>query len=115
MITLLLLVAACLLTCMGQVSQKFAVESWRGLPPGWALKLRSPWLWAALACLGLGLLVWLLVLQRLEVGIAYPMLSLNFVLVTAVARYVFHEPIDRRHWVGVALVIAGVVLLGRQV
>ena len=64
---------------------------------------------------GLGLLVWLLVLQRLEVGIAYPMLSLNFVLVTLVARFVFHEPVDGRHWLGVALVIGGVVLLGRHV
>ena len=115
MITLLLLLAACLLTCMGQVAQKFAVESWRDLPHGWALKLRSPWLWAALVCLGLGLLVWLLVLQRLEVGIAYPMLSLNFVLVTLMARFVFREHIDGRHWLGVALVIGGVVLLGRHV
>ena len=115
MITLFLLLAACLLTCMGQVAQKFAVESWRDQPDGWALKLRSAWLWAALLCLGFGLLVWLLVLQRLEVGIAYPMLSLNFVLVTLMARVVFKEHIDTRHWLGVALVIAGVVLLGRQV
>ena len=57
----------------------------------------------------------LLVLQRLEVGIAYPMLSLNFVLVTLMARFVFHEHIDGRHWLGVALVIGGVVLLGRHV
>ncbi|MBK3438301.1 4-amino-4-deoxy-L-arabinose-phosphoundecaprenol flippase subunit ArnE [Pseudomonas sp. MF7448] len=115
MITLLLLLAACLLTCMGQIAQKYAVEGWRGQPAGWALKLCSPWLWSALLCLGLGLLVWLLVLQRLEVGIAYPMLSLNFVLITLVARFVFHEPVDRRHWLGVALVMAGVLLLGGQV
>ena len=113
--TLTLLLMACLLTCAGQVAQKYAVESWRGPESGIAQKLRSPWLWLALLCLGLGLLVWLLVLQRLEVGIAYPMLSLNFVLVTLVARFVFHEHIDARHWFGVALVIAGVVLLGRQV
>ena len=113
--SLLLLLAACLLTCLGQIAQKYAVESWRGVESGWADKLRSPWLWSALVCLGLGLLVWLLVLQRLEVGIAYPMLSLNFVLVTLMARFVFHEPIDGRHWLGVGLVIAGVVLLGRQV
>ena len=115
MTTLLLLLGACLLTCMGQVSQKFAVEGWRDQPDGWALKLRSPWLWSALVCLGLGLLVWLLVLLRWEVGIAYPMLSLNFVLVTLVARFVFHEAVDRRHWLGVALVMAGVMLLGGQV
>ncbi|WP_347900390.1 4-amino-4-deoxy-L-arabinose-phosphoundecaprenol flippase subunit ArnE [Pseudomonas purpurea] len=110
--TLFLLLTACLLTCAGQIAQKYAVESWRGKDCGWGEKLFSPWLWLALACLGFGLLVWLLVLQRLEVGIAYPMLSLNFVLVTLVARFVFHEAVDRRHWFGVTLVIAGVVLLG---
>ena len=45
---MLLLLGACLLTCMGQVSQKFAVEGWRDQPDGWAPKLRSPWLWSAL-------------------------------------------------------------------
>ena len=112
--TLALLLLACLLTCAGQIAQKYAVEGWRGADTGVAHKLRSPWLWLALLCLGLGLLVWLLVLQRLEVGIAYPMLSLNFVLITLVARYLFKETIDRRHWMGVGLVIAGVILLGQQ-
>jgi len=110
----LLLLTACLLTCLGQVAQKFAVESWRGQPRPWADKVRSPWLWLALLALGSGLLVWLLVLQRMEVGIAYPMLSLNFVLITLIARFAFHEPVDRRHWLGVAFVIAGVALLGQQ-
>jgi undecaprenyl phosphate-alpha-L-ara4N flippase subunit ArnE len=112
--SLLLVLVACLLTCLGQIAQKYAVENWRGQASTWTEKLRSPWLWLALASLGSGLLVWLLVLQRLEVGIAYPMLSLNFVLVTLVARFVFHETIDRQHWLGVALVIGGVVLLGQH-
>ena len=42
------------------------------------------------------------------------MLSLNFVFVTLVAHYLFHEPIDARHWFGVALIVAGVALLGMQ-
>ncbi|MBT2341170.1 MULTISPECIES: 4-amino-4-deoxy-L-arabinose-phosphoundecaprenol flippase subunit ArnE [Pseudomonas] len=112
--SLLLLLAACLLTCLGQIAQKFAVESWRGGSSSWVGKLRSPWLWLALVALGAGLLVWLLVLQRLEVGIAYPMLSLNFVLITVVGRFVFHEAVDRRHWLGVALVMVGVMLLGQH-
>lgn len=112
--SLVLLLAACLLTCLGQIAQKYAVDSWRGTDLDWRAKLRSPWIWLALAALGLGLVVWLLVLQRLEVSIAYPMLSLNFVLITLVARFVFHETIDRRHWLGVVLVIGGVVLLGQH-
>lgn len=112
--SLLWILLACLLTCLGQVAQKYAVESWRDQPSPLLAKLRSPWLWLALASLGLGLLVWLLVLQRLDVGVAYPMLSLNFVLITLIARFVFHESIDRRHWIGVAVIIAGVALLGGQ-
>ncbi len=37
------------------------------------------WLGLALACLGLAMVLWLLVLQNVPVGIAYLMLSLNFV------------------------------------
>lgn len=110
--TWVLLAAVCLLTTFGQVAQKMAVSRWSGRAAGLGDKLRSPWLWAALFSLGLGLLLWLAVLQRLEVGVAYPMLSLNFVLVTLVARLVFAERTDGRHWLGVALIVAGVVAMG---
>ena len=113
--TLVLLLMACVLTCAGQIAQKYAVEGWRGVDAGIAAKLRSPWLWLALLCLGLGLLVWLLVLQRLEVGVAYPMLSLNFVWVTLAARVIWREPVSRRHWVGVGLIMVGIMLVGSSV
>jgi len=111
-VTALLVAAVCLLTSFGQVAQKQAVSAWRARPAGLGVKLRSVWLWSALLSMGLGLLLWLAVLQRLDVGVAYAMLSLNFVLVTIVARYVFAETADRRHWVGVALIVAGAVVLG---
>lgn len=66
----------------------------------------------ALASLGAGMALWLLVLQRIPVGVAYPMLSLNFVWVTLAARFIWHERVTARHAVGVALIIAGIVLLG---
>ena len=110
----LLLLGTCGLTCLGQIAQKCAVERWRGTFPGVLSAARSRWLWLAMACLGLGLLGWLLVLQRLEVSLAYPMLGLNVVLITLTGRFVFKESIDALHWLGVALILAGVVLLGRQ-
>jgi len=110
--TWLLIAAVCLLTSFGQVAQKMAVSQWRGGATSLAGKLRSAWLWAALLSMGLALLLWLLVLQRLEVGVAYPMLSLNFVLITLAARYVFSETTDARHWLGVALIVAGVAIMG---
>jgi len=112
--TFALLLCACGLTCLGQIAQKCAVQQWHSQFPGVARMLRSQWLWLAIACLGTGLLLWLLVLQRLEVGIAYPMLALNFVFITLIGRYLFNETADLRHWLGVALILSGVVLLGQQ-
>ena len=107
---LLLVLAVSVITCAGQLCQKQAAQvSGKGV----ARVLR--WLALAVLLLGIAMLLWLRVLQLLPLSLAYPMLSLNFVLVTLVARFVFHEPIDSRHWLGVALVISGVVLLGRHV
>ena len=100
--------AVCLLTSAGQVAQKLAVSG----PARSRDVLRSGWMWLGLLCLALGLLLWLLVLQRLDVGVAYPMLSLNFVLVTLAARYLLHEPVDGRHAVGIALIVLGVACIG---
>jgi undecaprenyl phosphate-alpha-L-ara4N flippase subunit ArnE len=110
--TWLLIAAVCLLTSAGQLAQKAAVSQWHRRPTRLGGRLRSPWLWAALLSMGLALLLWLLVLQRLEVGVAYAMLSLNFVLVTLAAHYVLGEPADHRHWLGVALIVAGVAVMG---
>nr|WP_122589857.1 MULTISPECIES: 4-amino-4-deoxy-L-arabinose-phosphoundecaprenol flippase subunit ArnE [Pseudomonas] len=109
-----MLACACLLTCLGQIAQKYAVQDWRGAFPGAFAALCSIWLWLAVACLGSGLLVWLLVLQRLDVGIAYPMLGVNVVLITLAGRYVFNEPVDAQHWLGIALILIGVIQLGHQ-
>ena len=106
--TWLLVALVCLLTSLGQIAQKLAVTGPSARPRE---LLRSPWMWAAVLCLGVGLLVWLIVLQRLDVGVAYPMLSLNFVLVTLAARFLLGEPADWRHWGGIVLIVLGVAFI----
>lgn len=118
----LLLALVCLLTCAGQLCQKQAADIWMRLAPrdGSAApalrrtRLMAAARWLLLACLllALGLLAWLGVLRRLPVSLAYPMLSLNFVLIVLAAHFVFHEATPRRHWYGVAAVAIGVLLLG---
>lgn len=110
--TWLLVACVCVLTSFSQVAQKLAVSAWGQRRTGLGDKLRSPWLWCALLCMGLALLLWLVVLQRLEVGVAYAMLSINFVLVTLAGRLLFSEAIDGRHWFGVVLITAGVAVMG---
>ena len=96
-----------LLTCSGQVLQKHAAGRWQthGL-------FLQPAFWAAVICLGLASLSWLLLLQQWPVGKAYPLLSINFALMLLIARFVFNETVLPRHWLGVCLVISGICLLG---
>jgi undecaprenyl phosphate-alpha-L-ara4N flippase subunit ArnE len=117
-----LLALACLLTCAGQLCQKQAAETWLRLGPRpddlpsvlrpKRLFATARWLGLAALLLGLGLLVWLGVLRRLPVSLAYPMLSFNFVLVVLAARFIFHEPVPLRHWCGVMVIVCGIILLG---
>jgi len=109
MITALSLLLASLLSCAGQLCQKQATYA---SPSGRRGRHIVLWLGLALLALGSGMALWLVVLQRLPVGIAYPMLSLNFVWVTLAAKFIWHEPVSRRHWLGVGLIILGILVLG---
>lgn len=105
-----LIVAVILLTSASQFGQKKAAHAGSGL----AALLGSKWLWLALACMGTALLLWFVVLQRVQVGIAYPLLSLNILAVTILARVVFNERIGQRAWWGCLCIVLGAALLGGQ-
>lgn len=63
--------------------------------------------------LGAGLLFWMLVLSKIELSLAYPLLSINYVLILLGARYLFGETIPIRRWIGVVIILTGIsVLIG---
>ena len=101
----LLVLAVSVITCAGQLCQKQAAQV---SADGMARVLR--WLGLAVLLLGIAMLLWLRVLQLLPLSQAYPMLSLNFVLITLCARWFFHEYVDGRHWCGVVLIMSGIAL-----
>ncbi len=61
--------------------------------------------------LGVALITWLQVLNSIEVSLAYPMLSLNYVVVLVLAKFFFGESVPTHRWIGVACVVAGVAVL----
>lgn len=105
---LVLILTASLLSCAGQLCQKQAAL--HGLRKGKMALLT--WLALSVGLLGCAMLVWLVVLQRVPVGVAYPMLSLNFIFVVLAARWLWREPVSLRHWLGIALIMAGVAMMG---
>jgi multidrug transporter EmrE-like cation transporter len=66
-----------------------------------------------LACYGISLVVWIIGLSRTDVTIAYPMLSLGYV-VSAVGAWMFlGEMISPQRLVAIGVIVIGVVLLAR--
>jgi len=105
---MLLILFSSLLSCTGQLCQKQAAH--QGLLKGkWHLLF---WLGLSVLLLGCAMLVWLRVLQLVPVGVAYPMLSMNFIFIVLAARWLWREVVPLRHWLGVLLIVAGVAVMG---
>jgi len=60
------------------------------------------------------LFVWILGLSRVAVSIAYPMLSLGYVVNAIAAHYLFGEAVTLSRWLGIGFIIIGVWLVARS-
>lgn len=60
------------------------------------------------------LVVWIMGLSRVPVSVAYPMLSLGYVVNAVLAYYLFGEAVTLTKWLGIAFIILGVWLVARS-
>ena len=63
-------------------------------------------------CYGLSTVLYLSVLARLDLSLAYPTVSLGYVLVIIMSRVLFQEPVSPTRWVAAGIICLGVVLVG---
>ncbi|NWF93246.1 MAG: EamA family transporter [Syntrophaceae bacterium] len=69
---------------------------------------------SGLASYVVSVMIWLLVLARVEVSYAYPFLSVGYVVVTLMGYLIFQESLSWMRVIGIAVIIAGVFLLSRS-
>ena len=67
--------------------------------------------WGAIACYVGAFFVWMLILRRSSLSLAFPLSSLVFVGVLLGSWLGLGEHISALHWVGVAVIIVGIALL----
>ncbi len=79
------------------------------------LLLRSPPFWLGMTCYAASLCVWLAALAKAPVSVAYPMLSLGYVVVAFASALWLGEALTPERLLGIALICAGVVLVSRSV
>lgn len=64
-------------------------------------------------CYMVSLVVWIMGLSRVPVSVAYPMLSLGYVINAVAAHYIFGESVTLTKWLGIGFIILGVWLVAR--
>ncbi|WP_137939245.1 SMR family transporter [Chitinivorax sp. B] len=83
------------------------------LPIGWKLAT-NPYIFGGLSCYAISVVVWILALSRVEVSIAYPMLSIGYVVNALAAWWLFGEAVSAMRLVGIGVIIVGVCLVARS-
>jgi drug/metabolite transporter (DMT)-like permease len=83
-------------------------------PLGTLLKIfREPIVWGGLALFGTSAIFWMVALSRTSLSFAYPFAALTYVLILLFDWLVLREPVVALRWLGVAFIIAGLVLVSR--
>jgi multidrug transporter EmrE-like cation transporter len=82
---------------------------------GTLLKIATqPPIIGGLACYGISVVVWIIGLSRTDVTIAYPMLSLGYVVSAFGAWMFLGEVVPPQRLIAIGVIILGVVLLARS-
>ena len=119
--TFLFILAGVLLNAGAQLLLKAGVRPLGAISVGWAtllptaVQVLGQWpIVAGLACYVVSVAVWIVGLSRVDVSIAYPMLSLGYVVNAVAAWWLFGEALGPMRWSGMLLILAGVFVMSRS-
>ena len=87
------------------------------VPPAFAMLAGAfghPLVWLGLLLYAASAVVWLLVLARLDVSLAYPFVALGFIVTSALGWLVFGEQLGAQRIAGTLIIAVGVVVLARS-
>jgi len=107
----LLLLIGISLTVIGQLLLKKAVDgrhiSIKEIPRF----LTSPYIILGFGAYGTSLLLWLIVLSKLELSYAYPLVSSNYFFITLFSKLLFKEHVSKKRWISIFTIMLGVAIV----
>ena len=82
-------------------------------PIGWKVATQ-PFILSGIGCYVVSVAVWILALSRVEVSVAYPMLSIGYIVNAVAAWYLFGEAVTAARLTGIAVIVLGVFIVARS-
>lgn len=83
------------------------------VPVGWKLAT-EPHILTGMMCYAISLVVWIMALSRVPVSIAYPMLSIGYVVNAVVAYLWLGEAVNATRMMGIGVIVLGVFIVARS-
>jgi multidrug transporter EmrE-like cation transporter len=74
----------------------------------------QPFILMGLACYVVSVGIWIVALSRVDVSIAYPMLSIGYVVNAVAAWWLFGEALTPMRLTGIGIILLGVYVLARS-
>lgn len=119
--TLTYLLSGVLLNAVAQLLLKAATRQLGVLSPeqgdvvGMLTRIAAqPAIWLGLTCYALSVIAWIVTLSRTDVSIAYPFLSIGYVITALAAWSMFGESLTVSRIAAIGLICLGVILLYRS-
>jgi multidrug transporter EmrE-like cation transporter len=75
--------------------------------------LTTPLVFLGLTFYAMGAAFWLVVLSKLDLSLAYPMLALTYILIPLTAQFILGEQVPMLRWLGVGIIFVGVVVVAQ--
>lgn len=106
----------CMLLVGGQVLMKFGLNKAGDFSWTWNYFGRLLFNWQFFSCgicFAAGSILWMYIIKHFPFSMAYPMISLSYVMGMLAAIIFFHEQISLARWIGVFLILGGCVLIAK--
>lgn len=106
----------CMLLTGGQVLMKFGLTKAGGFSMSFSYfyRLLTDWQFICCGlCYGAGSVLWMYIIKHFPFSMAYPMVSLSYVMGMFAAIVFFKEQIPLSRWIGVFMILTGCVLIAK--
>lgn len=114
-----IILTSVLLNCSAQLlikkgMLKIGEVSLAGMAQNFLPLITNIWLWSAMFCYGVSIVLWISVLSKVQVSYAYPFLSIGYVLSAVAGNFFFAETITPIRILGIVVICIGVILISRS-
>lgn len=110
-----------LLTVYSQIVLKWQINLHGEFPEELTDKIRflfsfvlNPWVISSIVAVGLASVTWILTLSKFDLSYAYPFTVLSYILVVALSYFIFLENISKFKFLGITLILLGVLLISKK-